>query len=133
MKCCIRSPSMKISANTFTCRYRVEAARILQLMNRTYTREWYMAKVDRIREIIPDCGISSDIIAGFCTETEEDHQDTLSIMEYSNYDYSYMFFYSERPGTLAQRRYKDDIPEEVKKRRLAGNRGDAEPAFTGKQ
>ncbi|MET0394306.1 MAG: tRNA (N6-isopentenyl adenosine(37)-C2)-methylthiotransferase MiaB [Chitinophagaceae bacterium] len=92
--------------------------RILQLMNRTYTREWYMAKVDRIREILPDCGISSDVIAGFCTETEEEHQDTLSIMAYSGYDMSYMFFYSERPGTLAQRRYKDDIPEEVKKRRL---------------
>jgi tRNA-2-methylthio-N6-dimethylallyladenosine synthase len=95
------------------------SSRILQMMNRTYTREWYMAKVDRIRELIPGCGISSDIIAGFCTETEEDHQDTISIMEYSNYDYSYMFFYSERPGTLAQRRYKDDVPEEVKKRRLA--------------
>lgn len=92
--------------------------RILQLMNRTYTREWYMAKVDRIREILPGCGISSDIIAGFCTETEEEHQDTLSIMEYSKYDMSYMFFYSERPGTLAARRYSDDIPEEVKKRRL---------------
>lgn len=92
--------------------------RILQLMNRTYTREWYMAKVDRIRQIIPDCGISSDVITGFCTETEEEHADTLSIMEYSKYDMSYMFFYSERPGTLAQRRYKDDIPEEVKKRRL---------------
>jgi tRNA-2-methylthio-N6-dimethylallyladenosine synthase len=92
--------------------------RILQLMNRTYTREWYMAKVDRIREIIPDCGISSDVITGFCTETEEEHADTLSIMEYSRYDMSYMFFYSERPGTLAQKRYKDDIPEEVKKRRL---------------
>ncbi|MBY0536379.1 MAG: tRNA (N6-isopentenyl adenosine(37)-C2)-methylthiotransferase MiaB [Chitinophagaceae bacterium] len=94
------------------------STRILQLMNRTYTREWYMAKVDRIREIMPDCGISSDIIAGFCTETEEDHQDTLSIMDHSKYDMSYMFFYSERPGTLAQRRYKDDIPDEVKKRRL---------------
>jgi tRNA-2-methylthio-N6-dimethylallyladenosine synthase len=92
--------------------------RILQLMNRTYTREWYMAKVDRIREIIPGCGISSDVITGFCTETEEEHQDTLSVMEYSKYDMSYMFFYSERPGTLAQRRYKDDVPEEVKKRRL---------------
>ncbi len=95
------------------------ATRILQLMNRTYTREWYMNKIDRVREILPGCGISSDIIAGFCNETEEDHQETLSIMEYSKYDYSYMFFYSERPGTLAQRRYKDDIPEEVKKRRLA--------------
>jgi tRNA-2-methylthio-N6-dimethylallyladenosine synthase len=92
--------------------------RILQLMNRTYTREWYMKKVDRIREIIPDCGVSSDIIAGFCSETEEEHQDTLSIMDYSQYDYSYMFFYSERPGTLAAKRYKDDVPEDVKKRRL---------------
>jgi tRNA-2-methylthio-N6-dimethylallyladenosine synthase len=87
-------------------------------MNRTYTREWYKAKVNRIREIIPDCGISSDVISGFCTETEDDHGDTLSIMEYSRYDMSYMFFYSERPGTLAQRRYKDDVPEEVKKKRL---------------
>ena len=77
------------------------STRILQLMNRTYTREWYMAKVNRIRELIPDCGISSDIIAGFCTETEEDHRDTLNMMEYSRYDFSYMFFYSERPGTLA--------------------------------
>jgi tRNA-2-methylthio-N6-dimethylallyladenosine synthase len=94
------------------------STRILQLMNRTYTREWYMAKVNRIREIMPDCGISSDIIAGFCTETEEDHGDTLRIMEYSRYDMSYMFFYSERPGTLAQKRYADDIPEDVKKRRL---------------
>ncbi|HTN05765.1 tRNA (N6-isopentenyl adenosine(37)-C2)-methylthiotransferase MiaB [Agriterribacter sp.] len=94
------------------------SSRILQMMNRTYTREWYMAKINRIREIIPNCGISSDIIAGFCTETEQDHQDTLSLMEYSGYDLSYMFFYSERPGTLAQRRYKDDVPEAVKKRRL---------------
>ena len=94
------------------------STRILQLMNRTYTREWYMAKVSRIREIIPDCGISSDIIAGFCTETAEDHKDTLRIMESSRYDMSYMFFYSERPGTLAQRRYKDDVSEDVKKKRL---------------
>lgn len=94
------------------------STRILQLMNRTYTREWYMAKVDRIREILADCGISSDIIAGFCTETEEDHLDTIRIMEYSRYDMSYMFFYSERPGTLAARRYTDDVPEAVKKRRL---------------
>jgi tRNA-2-methylthio-N6-dimethylallyladenosine synthase len=77
-----------------------------------------MKKIDRIREIIPDCGISSDIIAGFCSETEEEHQDTLSIMEYSKYDYGYMYFYSERPGTLAAKRYTDDIPEDVKKRRL---------------
>ncbi|MGN6617394.1 MAG: tRNA (N6-isopentenyl adenosine(37)-C2)-methylthiotransferase MiaB [Ilyomonas sp.] len=94
------------------------STRILQLMNRTYTREWYMAKVDQVRKILPDCGISSDIIAGFCTETEEDHQDTLSVMEHSKYDMSYMFFYSERPGTLAARRYKDDVAEDVKKRRL---------------
>ena len=94
------------------------STRVLQLMNRTYTREWYAAKVDRIREIMPDCGISSDVIAGFCTETEDDHNDTLKIMEHSKYDMSYMFIYSERPGTLAQRRYADDIPEEIKKRRL---------------
>lgn len=94
------------------------SSRILQLMNRNYSREWYMAKVDRIREIMPDCGISSDIITGFCTESEEDHSDTMSMMEYSKYDLSYMFFYSERPGTLAQRRYQDDIPLDIKKRRL---------------
>jgi len=94
------------------------STRILQLMNRTYTREWYKAKLNRIREIMPDCGISSDIIAGFCTETEEDHSDTLDIMEYSRYDMSYMFIYSERPGTLAQKRYADDVAGEIKKRRL---------------
>jgi tRNA-2-methylthio-N6-dimethylallyladenosine synthase len=95
------------------------STRVLQLMNRTYTREWYMAKVERIKEVIPDCSISSDVIAGFCTETEDDHRDTLSIMEFSQYDMSYMFFYSERPGTLAARRFTDDVPLEVKKRRLA--------------
>lgn len=94
------------------------SSRILQLMNRTYTREWYMGKVDRIKQIIPDCGISGDIITGFCTEEEQDHLDTLSIMEYSRYDYAYMYFYSERPGTLAQKRYADDVPLEIKKRRL---------------
>ncbi|MGN6398860.1 MAG: tRNA (N6-isopentenyl adenosine(37)-C2)-methylthiotransferase MiaB [Flavisolibacter sp.] len=94
------------------------STRVLQLMNRSYTREWYMAKVDRIREILPGCGISSDVIAGFCTETEEDHQDTLSMFEFAKYDMSYMFFYSERPGTLAQRRYQDDVPLEIKKGRL---------------
>ena len=94
------------------------STRILQLMNRTYTREWYTAKIDRIREIIPDCGISSDFIAGFCSETEQEHRETLSLMEYSRYDFSYMFFYSERPGTLASRQYLDDIPDEVKLRRL---------------
>lgn len=94
------------------------STRVLQLMNRTYTREWYLAKIDRILQILPDCGLSTDIIAGFCTETEEDHQDTLRLMEYARYDMSYMFFYSERPGTLAARRYTDDVPEAVKKRRL---------------
>lgn len=94
------------------------STRVLQLMNRTYTREWYKGKVDRIKEIMPDCSISSDIITGFCTETEEDHKETLDIMEYSRYDMSYMFAYSERPGTLAEKRYEDDVPEAVKKRRL---------------
>jgi tRNA-2-methylthio-N6-dimethylallyladenosine synthase len=94
------------------------STRVLQLMNRSYSREWYKAKVERIRELLPGCGISSDIIAGFCTETEEDHRDTLDMMEFARYDMSYMFFYSERPGTLAQRRYADDIPLDVKKRRL---------------
>ena len=92
--------------------------RILNLMNRTYTREWYLSKVKRIREIMPDCGLSTDVISGFCTETEDDHQDTLSVMEQSRFDMAYMFSYSERPGTLAARRYTDDIPEDVKKRRL---------------
>jgi tRNA-2-methylthio-N6-dimethylallyladenosine synthase len=94
------------------------SSRVLQLMNRTYTREWYINKVNRIREILPDCGLSTDVITGFCTETEEDHQQTLSLMEYCRYDLAYMFFYSERPGTLAARRFEDDIPETVKKRRL---------------
>jgi tRNA-2-methylthio-N6-dimethylallyladenosine synthase len=94
------------------------STRVLQLMNRTYTQEWYKAKVDRIRSILPDCGISADIIAGFCTEQEEDHTDTLSVMKYAKFDFSYMFFYSERPGTLAARRYQDDVPEATKKRRL---------------
>jgi tRNA-2-methylthio-N6-dimethylallyladenosine synthase len=94
------------------------STRILQLMNRTYTREWYLNKVNRIREIIPGCGLSTDVITGFCSETEEDHNETLSLMEYCQYDLAYMFFYSERPGTLAARRYKDDVPEEVKRRRL---------------
>lgn len=92
--------------------------RVLQLMNRTYTREWYLAKVRRIRELMPDCGITSDIISGFCTETEADHQETLSLMQEAQFDMSYMYFYSERPGTLAARRYADDVPEAEKKRRL---------------
>ncbi|WEK19076.1 MAG: tRNA (N6-isopentenyl adenosine(37)-C2)-methylthiotransferase MiaB [Candidatus Pedobacter colombiensis] len=95
------------------------STRVLELMNRTYTREWYINRVDAIRRIIPDCAISSDIIAGFCTETEEEHQETLSIMDYVGYDFAFTFSYSERPGTLAARKLADDIPEEVKKRRLA--------------
>jgi len=93
-------------------------SRILELMNRTYDREWYMERVEAIRRIIPECGISTDIITGFCSETEAEHQDTLSIMDQVQYDYAYMFAYSERPGTLAAKRYTDDVPEEVKKRRL---------------
>lgn len=94
------------------------SSRILQMMNRTYSREWYIAKVNRIRELIPDCGLSTDMITGFCTETEEDHRQSMSLMEYCKYDLAYMYFYSERPGTLAARRFEDDVPEEVKKRRL---------------
>jgi tRNA-2-methylthio-N6-dimethylallyladenosine synthase len=94
------------------------SSRVLQMMNRTYSREWYIAKVDRIRELIPDCGISTDMITGFCTETEEDHQESLSLMQYCKYDLAYMYFYSERPGTLAARRFEDDVPLETKKRRL---------------
>ncbi|MEM9326138.1 MAG: tRNA (N6-isopentenyl adenosine(37)-C2)-methylthiotransferase MiaB [Bacteroidota bacterium] len=94
-------------------------SRVLELMNRTYSREWYIDRVDAIRRILgDDCGISSDMIAGFCTETEQEHSDTLTLMDYVQYDFSYMFFYSERPGTLAAKKYEDDIPLETKKRRL---------------
>ena len=93
-------------------------SRILEMMNRTYTREWYIERINAIRRIMPGCGISTDIIIGFCSETENDHQETLSMMDYVQYDFAYMFTYSERPGTLAAKRYKDDIPEEVKKRRF---------------
>ncbi|OHX67611.1 tRNA (N6-isopentenyl adenosine(37)-C2)-methylthiotransferase MiaB [Flammeovirga pacifica] len=94
-------------------------SRILDLMNRTYDREWYINRIDKIREILGDeCGVSSDMISGFCSETEEEHQDTLSLMEYVEFDFSYMFFYSERPGTLAEKKLEDDIPEVVKRRRL---------------
>jgi tRNA-2-methylthio-N6-dimethylallyladenosine synthase len=95
------------------------SSRILSLMNRTYDREWYINRIEAIRRIVPDCAVSSDIIAGFCTETDEDHQDTLSMMAWADYCMSYMFAYSERPGTLAARKYKDDIPEDVKKTRLS--------------
>ena len=92
--------------------------RVLKLMNRTYTSDWYKNRVEAIYRIMPDCAISSDIIAGFCTETEEEHQETLDMISWANYSMSYMFYYSERPGTLAARKYEDDIPLEVKKRRL---------------
>jgi tRNA-2-methylthio-N6-dimethylallyladenosine synthase len=93
--------------------------RILELMNRTYTREWYLERVAAIRRILGnECGISSDMIAGFCTETEEEHRDTLSLMRLVEYDFSYMFYYSERPATPAEKKLKDDIDLETKKRRL---------------
>ena len=93
-------------------------SRILKKMNRGYTREWYMQRVDKIKEIMPDCAISADIIAGFCTETEAEHQETLSMMEYVKYDFSYMFKYSERPNTLAAKQFEDDVSEADKSRRL---------------
>lgn len=94
--------------------------RVLEIMNRTYTREWYIDRIDAIRRILgEDCGISHDMIAGFCTETEEEHRDSMSLMEYARFDFGYMFTYSERPGTLAAKKFADDIPEDVKKRRLA--------------
>ena len=93
--------------------------RILKEMNRLHTRQEYFELIDNIREIMPDCAISQDMITGFPTETEEDHQDTLSLMEYVKYDFGFMFAYSERPGTLAARKLEDDIPLDVKKRRLA--------------
>jgi tRNA-2-methylthio-N6-dimethylallyladenosine synthase len=93
--------------------------RVLELMNRTYTREWYLDRIDAIRRILGnECGISTDMIAGFCSETEEEHADTLSLMEAVQYDFAYMFAYSERPNTPAAKKLKDDIAEEVKKRRL---------------
>jgi tRNA-2-methylthio-N6-dimethylallyladenosine synthase len=93
--------------------------RILELMNRGYTREKYKERIDAIRRILPDCALSHDIISGFCTETEEDHQDTLELMDYVTFDYGYMFNYSERPNTYAAKKLTDDVPEAVKKRRLA--------------
>lgn len=94
------------------------STRMLQRMNRKHTREEYLALIDKIRQLIPECGISHDMIAGFCGETEDDHRDTLSLMEYVQYHFGYMFAYSVRPGTLADKRLVDDVPESVKKRRL---------------
>lgn len=94
-------------------------SRVLKLMNRTYDRHWYLGKIDRIRAILgDDCGISHDMIAGFCSETDDEHRDSLTLMEYARFDYGYMFAYSERPGTLAAKKYMDDVPEAVKKQRL---------------
>jgi tRNA-2-methylthio-N6-dimethylallyladenosine synthase len=94
------------------------SSRILKLMNREYSREWYMDRISAIRSYIPDCALSTDMIAGFCTETEEDHRDSLSLMEWAGFDFAYMFKYSERPGTKAARKFKDDVPDEIKTRRL---------------
>jgi tRNA-2-methylthio-N6-dimethylallyladenosine synthase len=94
------------------------SSRILEMMNRGYSREWYLERMDAIKRIVPDCGISTDVITGFCSETEEDHLETISLMENVQFDFAYMFSYSERPKTLAERKYKDDVSEEVKKRRL---------------
>ncbi|MCQ2141140.1 MAG: tRNA (N6-isopentenyl adenosine(37)-C2)-methylthiotransferase MiaB [Bacteroidales bacterium] len=92
--------------------------RMLEKMRRRYTREWYLERVAKIREAIPDCGLTTDVIAGFCSETEEDHQDTLSLFDEVCFDTAFMFYYSERPGTLAARNYPDDVDIETKTRRL---------------
>lgn len=94
------------------------SSRILKLMNREYTREWYMERVKAIRRIIPECALSTDMITGFCTETVEDHIESLSLMEWVGFDFAYMFKYSERPGTKAARKYKDDIADNIKSERL---------------
>ncbi|MBX7182063.1 MAG: tRNA (N6-isopentenyl adenosine(37)-C2)-methylthiotransferase MiaB [Bacteroidia bacterium] len=93
-------------------------SRILEMMNRGYTREWYQDRINAIRRIIPDCGISTDIITGFCSETDEEHKETVSLMEWVGYDFAYMFKYSERPKTLAERKFTDDVPEDIKTARL---------------
>ena len=95
------------------------SSRILKLMNREYSREWYMERVKAIRTIIPECALSTDMITGFCTESEEDHKESLSLMEWAGFDFAYMFKYSERPGTRAARKFKDDVPEEIKSARLS--------------
>jgi tRNA-2-methylthio-N6-dimethylallyladenosine synthase len=94
------------------------SSRILKLMNREYTRELYMDRITAIRTIIPDCSLSTDMISGFCTETDEDHQLSLSLMDWAGFDFAYMFKYSERPGTKAARKLTDDVPDEIKTRRL---------------
>lgn len=94
------------------------SSRVLKLMNRKYTREWYMGRVEAIRRIIPDCGLSTDVFCGFCGENEDDHKDTLSLMEWARFDSAFMFQYSERPGTYASRNMKDDVAPDVKGRRL---------------
>ncbi|MCO5232035.1 MAG: tRNA (N6-isopentenyl adenosine(37)-C2)-methylthiotransferase MiaB [Chitinophagales bacterium] len=94
------------------------SASVLNRMNRTYDRDWYLDRVEAIKRILPNCGISSDMIAGFCGETDEEHKETLTLMDKVKFDMSYMFYYSERPGTLAARKYEDDVPLEVKKARL---------------
>ncbi|MEI6522556.1 MAG: tRNA (N6-isopentenyl adenosine(37)-C2)-methylthiotransferase MiaB [Bacteroidia bacterium] len=95
------------------------SSRVLEMMNRGYTREWYMDRINAIKRFMPDAGISTDTISGFCGETEEDHKETMSLMEWSGFDFSYMFKYSERPKTLAERKFKDDVDEATKSRRLA--------------
>ena len=94
------------------------SSEVLKRMNRTYDREWYKMKVDRIRQLIPECGISTDIITGFCGETDADHKETMSILDYARYDLAYMFKYSERPGTFAEKNFADDVSEEIKSKRL---------------
>jgi tRNA-2-methylthio-N6-dimethylallyladenosine synthase len=93
-------------------------SRILEMMNRTYDREWYIDRISAIRRIMPECAISTDMITGFCSETEEEHRDTLSLMEYVKFDFAYMFIYSERPGTPAAKKYADDVPQDIKGERL---------------
>lgn len=94
------------------------STRILKKMNRKYTREWYLERISKIKELIPDCGLSTDVIAGFCSETEEDHEQSMSLMKEVGFDYAFMFKYSERPDTAAEKRFDDNVPEEVKGKRL---------------
>ena len=105
------------------------SSRILKLMNREYSREWYLERVNAIRTIIPECALSTDMITGFCTETDEDQKESLSLMEQVGFDFAYMFKYSERPGTKAARKYKDDVPENIKSERLSEMISLAKQAF----